>query len=156
MWNACLSETGMIFPMKRRLRRWMFNGLAVMSRPILMHKNIKSAGRWVFNVLAGVSLLLCLATTTFLVWAKFTSTSEIVYRRADHSSIIFDIPQLSPGIRWLIIDFSFLPALWIAIFKFQQWKRKRSLVGICLNCGYDLRASPDRCPECRTVPKGKG
>jgi hypothetical protein len=43
------------------------------------------------------------------------------------------------------VVFSIAPLIW-STRHFRKRRRRRS--GLCVSCGYDLRASPKRCPEC--------
>jgi hypothetical protein len=53
---------------------------------------------------------------------------------------------------WLATIPFLVPPLVIAIGALHR--RRRLTTGLCPECGYDLRASPERCPECgRAVPK---
>jgi len=54
----------------------------------------------------------------------------------------------------LVILTGALPAHWILVRRTPQAEVRRSR-GLCLKCGYDLRATPDRCPECGSISPPK-
>jgi hypothetical protein len=150
--------------------------------------------RWLFNLAAAVSLVLCVASAA--CWAlSYVTTTDVTLRKPHDDSLAgqisissgrgtlscrqrpdkeewgaeFDIRfagftmyggrdlPLGAGtaIYWhvwavpywfLIALTSVLPFIWAG-----KRLRRRHRSGLCPTCGYDLRATPDRCPECGAV-----
>ena len=53
------------------------------------------------------------------------------------------------AIPWLLALLAAIPTA--LLFRARARQRARRRQGQCRNCGYDLRATPDRCPECGTT-----
>jgi hypothetical protein len=53
---------------------------------------------------------------------------------------------------WLLVLLWSVP---LPVVLLRWFRRRRHPVGHCQTCGYDLRATPDRCPECGTVPPAR-
>jgi hypothetical protein len=51
--------------------------------------------------------------------------------------------------------FALLPSAWV-VMTVRRRRRLQLLSGHCRKCGYDLRASTDRCPECGTRIRALG
>jgi hypothetical protein len=160
--------------------------------------------RRLFNLLAALSLLMCVATVALwvhcssrcecFVWegsrweiSLLASRHEMAlaielfdrpmgYRGPKHRSLrpvfVIDLQQRCPHfIGGAGFGFGygaaipvqhqfglFLPpslvvvaASGLAVYFRHRAKRSIRLPGMCPSCGYDLRATPDRCPECGTV-----
>jgi hypothetical protein len=88
---------------------------------------------------------------------RFTSESETKQFEMYHDS--FSIRKVGHLDRvtctvplWLV---AMLPIAPLAIVALRRRSRERRVAGSrCVACNYDLRATPDRCPECGAIPGG--
>src|SRR5262249_35747828 len=64
-----------------------------------------------------------------------------------------DFHYIDIGVSHWVLALLFLvpPMLWLNGYRKQRRARR---LGLCPTCGYDLRATPDRCPECGLVTQG--
>jgi 4-amino-4-deoxy-L-arabinose transferase-like glycosyltransferase len=51
---------------------------------------------------------------------------------------------------FVVLIAALMPSRWMWLWK---RRRQRASVGRCRQCGYDLRATPNRCPECGRAPQ---
>jgi hypothetical protein len=81
----------------------------------------------------------------FLIWAEGTESN-------DRFESTFDMKSLSYKLPWWLAMIGWIPAgrQIRRIFLDRRWSR----LGLCPVCQYDLRASPQRCPECGTATAG--
>jgi hypothetical protein len=66
----------------------------------------------------------------------------------DYSETVIAAPH------WAVLTVLAMPAMLCAAKV--QWKVSRPKIGLCPTCGYDLRATPDHCPQCGAPVAAKG
>jgi hypothetical protein len=108
--------------------------------------------RRLFTIFAALSLLLCVPLIA--TWLH----QRLVFRRfldpLGGKAMLHD-SYATVGVFWVAVPLSMavaataiLPLLWIAACVRRLLACRRRRPGLCPTCGYDLQATPDRCPEC--------
>jgi hypothetical protein len=132
---------------------WRFDFLMIVRNQL--DPNSSAIGVWTNDGSLGIGRWLTFPNSDFNSGWNFGSRPTI---RFPHSLIEFHawrIPDMN-GVREEIVF-----PLWVVILATIPWlilrlrtimrHRRRVAANACKTCGYDLRATPDRCPECGTA-----
>jgi hypothetical protein len=136
----------------------------------------RAVKRWLFTILSALSLLLFVAVLVLWVLSH-TAFAKAGKLRLDvparggmhrhilgfrHGLIEYELWRTRRGASgWntsmpLGVPGALLLYVMVILNRWHRQLRKREHAGLCPSCGYDLRATPDRCPECGTAVAGPG
>ena len=153
------------------VRRVLINGLALLSAVLCVAASVMwvHSHYWEAGVRGGLGLF------SFVVWSEFGRVTvfllyefgrlpsgfdihPILSARVGHTTMfgfsLRHLPDRGLGRQVLLtIPYWFLLILF-SIVPIIRWRmgRRVAAAGVCGQCGYDMRATPERCPECGAVP----